>query len=80
MWIKLKTANLHPLFPKALLKHVARMQHSGIRGWRGAELPGLRYAPSGLRCFGSPEFGSGRINQWEKCDIEGNGSEDKGDC
>ncbi|WP_341327577.1 hypothetical protein [Methylotuvimicrobium sp. KM2] len=43
------------LFPKLLLKHVARMQRSGIREWRGSELPGLRYAPSGLRCFDSPE-------------------------
>ncbi len=52
--IKLKTANPHPLFPKLLLKHVARMQRSGIRDWRDSELPGLRYAPSGLRCLGPP--------------------------
>lgn len=35
-------------------KHVARMQRSGIRDWRDSELPGLRYAPFGLRCLGPP--------------------------
>ncbi|WP_341326817.1 hypothetical protein [Methylotuvimicrobium sp. KM2] len=42
------------LMIKEQLQHVARMQRSGIREWRGSELPGLRYAPSGLRCFDPP--------------------------
>jgi hypothetical protein len=41
------------------IKHVARMQRSGIREWRSSELPGLRYAPSGLRSLELPkEVGS----------------------
>ena len=38
-----------------LLKHVARMQHSGIREWHGFELPELRCAPSGLHSLDSPK-------------------------
>lgn len=53
--IKLKTANPNPLFPKLLLKHVARMQRSGIREWRDFKLPGQRCAPSGLRYLDSQE-------------------------
>ena len=55
MRIKLITTDSHPLFPMLLLKCEARMQPSGIREWRSSELPGLRYAPSGLRCLDSPK-------------------------
>ena len=63
--------------PNSGLKYVACMQRSGIRDWRGSELPGLRYAPSGLSCLGAPKAGSGsgRIHQREKCGIEGNGAD-----
>ncbi|CCE24065.1 protein of unknown function [Methylotuvimicrobium alcaliphilum 20Z] len=48
-------ANSHPFFLKLLFKYVAGMQRSEIREWRGPELPGLRFAPSGLRYLDPPE-------------------------
>jgi|GEM_PF-3631573 len=46
---------------------IARMQRSGIRGWRGTELPELCYASSGLCCLSLPKVGSesGRMHQRE---------------